>query len=219
MIRMFTTTYGESVNSTPSSAMCEPSGPIENGITYMVRPRMLPSNKPLRVSRISDGSCQLLVGPASCSRSEQMKVRSSTRATSEGSERARKEFGRISGFSRVKVPPSTMAWVSRSHSASEPSHHSTRSGLVSAATSSTHSSNFLLRVGGFSSPAMVICALRLRAIEGERRGFRRRCGCAMPSTTMPCRCSSGTVGVRRCHGDLTCFGRRSDRCGNRLVSA
>ena len=40
-------------------------------------------------SRISPGSRQLLVGPASSSRSEQMKVRSSTRATSEGLERAR----------------------------------------------------------------------------------------------------------------------------------
>ena len=40
-------------------------------------------------SRISAGSRQLLVGPASSSRSEQMNVRSSTRATSPGSERAR----------------------------------------------------------------------------------------------------------------------------------
>ena len=38
------------------------------------------------VSRISAGSRQLLVGPASSSRSEQMNVRSSTRATSPGSE-------------------------------------------------------------------------------------------------------------------------------------
>ena len=41
------------------------------------------------VSRISRGSAQLFVGPASSSRSEQMKVRDSTRATSEGSERTR----------------------------------------------------------------------------------------------------------------------------------
>ena len=37
---------------------------------------------------ISSGSIQLLVGPASFSSTEQMKVRSSTRATSVGSEAA-----------------------------------------------------------------------------------------------------------------------------------
>ena len=74
---------------TPISEIGEPSGPIENGTTYMVRPRMLPSNRSSSVSRISPGSAQLLVGPASSSRSEQMNVRSSTRATSEGSLSAR----------------------------------------------------------------------------------------------------------------------------------
>ena len=77
--------------------MSEPSGPIENGTTYIVRPRMqprksggVPSASPVCSSaRISAGAFQLLVGPASCSRSEQMKVRSSTRATSLGLLRAR----------------------------------------------------------------------------------------------------------------------------------
>ena len=51
---------------------------------------MQPSNKGSEsVSRISAGSIQLLVGPASSSRSLQMKVRSSTRATSLGSDQAR----------------------------------------------------------------------------------------------------------------------------------
>ena len=45
-----------------------PDGPIENGITYIVRPRMQPSKSPCSVSRISRGSTQLLVGPASCLR-------------------------------------------------------------------------------------------------------------------------------------------------------
>ena len=67
-------------------AMDEPSGPIEKGTTYMVRPRMEPLKRPVSTSRISSGSRQLLVGPASDSRVEQMKVRSSTRATSPGSE-------------------------------------------------------------------------------------------------------------------------------------
>ncbi len=70
-------------------AIGEPSGPIENGTTYIVRPFMQPPKRPVSVSRISPGSRQLLVGPASASSSEQMKVRSSTRATSAGSERAR----------------------------------------------------------------------------------------------------------------------------------
>ena len=70
-------------------AIGEPSGPIEKGTTYIVRPFMQPSNRPVSVARISAGSRQLLVGPASASSSEQMKVRSSTRATSPGSERAR----------------------------------------------------------------------------------------------------------------------------------
>ena len=74
---------------TPTSEIGEPSGPIENGTTYIVRPRMLPSKRSSSVSRISLGSAQLLVGPASSSRSEQMNVRSSTRATSEGSDSAR----------------------------------------------------------------------------------------------------------------------------------
>jgi hypothetical protein len=64
-------------------------GPIENGITYIVRPRMQPSKRRFKVARISRGSTQLLVGPASSFLSLQMKVRSSIRATSLGCERAR----------------------------------------------------------------------------------------------------------------------------------
>ncbi len=59
---------------------------MQNGTTYIVRPRMQPSKRPANVARISAGAIQLLVGPASASFSEQMKVRSSTRATSLGSE-------------------------------------------------------------------------------------------------------------------------------------
>ena len=70
-------------------AMGEPSGPIENGTTYMVRPFMEPRKRPSSSSFISAGARQLLVGPASISCSEQMKVRSSTRATSPGSDSAR----------------------------------------------------------------------------------------------------------------------------------
>jgi hypothetical protein len=55
---------------------------MENGTTYMVRPRMQPSKSSRMVLRISCGSDQLLSGPASVLLSEQMNVCSSTRATS-----------------------------------------------------------------------------------------------------------------------------------------
>ena len=48
-------------------AIGEPSGPIENGTTYIVRPRIEPLKSSVSVSRISAGSRQLLVGPASAS--------------------------------------------------------------------------------------------------------------------------------------------------------
>ena len=85
MIRMLTATYAESVSSTPMCAIGEPSGPIENGTTYSVRPRIAPVYSRCSSARISAGSRQLFVGPASSSRSLQMNVRSSTRATSPGS--------------------------------------------------------------------------------------------------------------------------------------
>ena len=89
MIRMEAATYAESVSWTPISAIGEPSGPMLNGTTYIVWPRIAPRNFSVSSSRISAGSRQWLVGPASSSRCEQMNVRSSTRATSLGSESAR----------------------------------------------------------------------------------------------------------------------------------
>ncbi len=65
MIRMLITTYGLSVNSTPILAMGEPMGPMEKGITYMVRPFMQPVYNLVMVAFSSAGSIQLLVGPAS----------------------------------------------------------------------------------------------------------------------------------------------------------
>jgi hypothetical protein len=138
MIRIETTTYGESVISTPSWEIAPPSGPMQNGTTYMTRPRIEPSKNSPNVVRICSGAIQLLVGPASCSRSEQMNVRSSTRATSPGSDAHQKLFGRSSGISRVKVPASTSRLVSCSHSACDPSHQMTSSGWVRSAISRTH---------------------------------------------------------------------------------
>src|SRR5690606_24798052 len=56
------------------------------------------------------------------------------------------------GLSRVSVPCSTRRPVRRSHSASEPSHHSTRSGLVSSAIPRTHSISSVWPVGAWSRP-------------------------------------------------------------------
>ena len=76
MIFMLTTTYGLSVSSTPMCAIGEPSGPIEKGTTYIVLPFIAPLNNAAspvcRIARISSGAIQLLVGPASSWRCEQM---------------------------------------------------------------------------------------------------------------------------------------------------
>ncbi len=66
-----------------------PIGPIANGMTYIVRPAMQPLYFLSISFFIATGSRQWLVGPASISFFEQMKVRPSTRATSLSCERAR----------------------------------------------------------------------------------------------------------------------------------
>src|SRR5438552_3637580 len=138
MICMLTATYAESEISTPICAICEPIGPMENGITYSVRPRMQPSNRRSSVWRISRGSIQLFVGPASSLSWLQMKVRSSMRATSLGCDRARYEFGCSFSFRRMNVPALSSSAHNRSYSAREPSHQWMRSGLERRATSDTH---------------------------------------------------------------------------------
>jgi len=77
------------VTCTPICEIGPPTGPIENGTTYMVRPRIEPSKISFIFACIALGSAQLFVGPASISFSEAMKVRPSVRATSLGCERAR----------------------------------------------------------------------------------------------------------------------------------
>src|SRR3954462_9987376 len=100
--RMETTTYSESVSSTPNIGFSASTGPMQNGMTYIVRPRMHPRYSSVMTAFISAGSIQLLGGPASPSSAEQMEVRSSTRATSEGSEAHQNELGFFSR--RTKVP-------------------------------------------------------------------------------------------------------------------
>ena len=64
-------------------------------------------------------------------------MRSSTRATSVGSDAAWNEFGITSGLRRVNVPVASREAVSSAHSSSEPVHQWMRSGWVSSATSVT----------------------------------------------------------------------------------
>jgi hypothetical protein len=52
----------------------------------LLKARMQPAKSALSFRRISNGSTQLFVGPAECLDKEQMNVRSSTRATSLGSD-------------------------------------------------------------------------------------------------------------------------------------
>src|SRR3954462_10758749 len=115
---------------------------------------MEPRKSSVSTSRISSGSRQLFVGPASSSDAEQMNVRSSTRATSPGSERARYEFGRLASESFSNVPASTSCWQSWSYSSAEPSHQWIDSGCVSVAISSTHAISFAFLVGTFVSIAI-----------------------------------------------------------------
>ncbi len=82
-----------------------------------------------------------------------MNVRSSTRATSLGSDAHQNEFGFFAGSRRRNVPASTRRSVIRVHSSGEPSHHSIRSGVVSSATSRIHSSSRACLVGAVSASA------------------------------------------------------------------
>jgi hypothetical protein len=72
MTRMETTAYSESVSSTPNIGFSASTGPMQNGMTYIVRPRMDPRYSSVMTDFISAGSIQLLVGPASASSTEQM---------------------------------------------------------------------------------------------------------------------------------------------------
>ena len=109
--------------------------------------------------------------PASASSTEQMNVRSSTRATSDGSVRAQNEFGLMLGFSGTMVPASTSSAVSRCHSSVDPSHHTTASGVVSSAISRTHARSRGWVVGAVFNPAVTAGALMgiSSIIDGSRR--------------------------------------------------
>ena len=59
------TTYGESVSSTPNIGDSASSGPMQYGMTYMVRPRMQPAYSSVMIAFMSAGAIQLFVAPAS----------------------------------------------------------------------------------------------------------------------------------------------------------
>jgi len=124
------------VISMPILAMGESSGLMEKGITYIVRPLMHPFESSVRVVLSSSGAIQLLVGPASSCREVLMYVRSSTRATSLGSDLKRKLFGRLA--TGVAAPLATMSRIKRSYSSLDPSHQWTLSGWHSSVTCCTH---------------------------------------------------------------------------------
>src|SRR3954452_11733799 len=88
IVRMLTTTYGESVSCTAIRDIGESIVPMLKASTYIVRPAIAPANISRSRVRIWNGFSQLLVGPASSFDNEQTKVRDSTLATSLGSERA-----------------------------------------------------------------------------------------------------------------------------------
>ena len=113
---------------------------------------------------------------------EQMNVRSSTRATSPGSLRARYEFGRLASESFSNVPASTSSWHSASYSSAEPSHQWTADACVSSATSSTQARSFLCLVGTVVSMvtwafdlsrALAVFARALQTVAGNERPNRR----------------------------------------------
>src|ERR671911_3148258 len=105
---------------------------------YMVRPRIHFDRSGFNVCFISRGSIQLLVGPASSFLRLQMKVLSSTRATSLGSEKHAYELGRFFSFSLMNVPFSTSRLHSSSYSSLLPLHHLIWSGSQRIAISFTH---------------------------------------------------------------------------------
>src|SRR5947207_4219782 len=134
---------------------------------------MAPAKTSRNSFRVSSGSRQLFVGPASSLVREQMNVNSSTRATSAGSERKTMLPGRFFSSSAIAVPDCTSCRSMSWYSEADPSHHATRSGRHSARTSSTHASSLLLVVMaspvGLLYPVRPSRGRRERWIQNERK--------------------------------------------------
>ena len=141
----------------------------------MVRPFMAPVNSSVSVgAHLGRGRASCWWGRRRPRSSEQMKVRSSTRATSAGSERAQvavRALGLGRAGERARRRPAR--WHSRSYSSAEPSHQWIASGCSMAAHSSTQSlSRWLLVVAVMSAlPRGVGCGHGLapgRSLFGGR---------------------------------------------------
>ena len=158
---------------------CRRAGPCRTGPRTWSGRACSRRRSPRRSGASPPGRSSCWSGPRPLRFSEQMNVRSSTRATSPGSEADQKLFGRSFGFSRVKVPFSTSRPVSRSHSPPEPSHQTTSSGLVSSAMPCTHlaSSGRLVSAGSSIRSALNIAiSLRMTQRRGKLSRPRSRPG-------------------------------------------
>ena len=133
------------------------SPPIKKGISVELVPTHNASPMPKSV----------VCHSASASSTEQMKVRSSTRATSLGSVRAQNELGFSVGSSGTSAPAATSSVVSVRHSCGDPSHQTTRSGVVSSATSRTQLSRAACRVGASLSISLAVMVMDF-SLEGRR---------------------------------------------------
>ena len=135
---MLTTTYGESVTWTPTCESGPPTGPIENGTTYIVRPRMLPANTPSSSARIADG-----LAPVVRRAGVGLVARADERARLDARDVVGVGAGEVAARAQRRVEReeragATICATSARRSSSEPSHQTTASGSVSSATASTH---------------------------------------------------------------------------------
>ncbi len=200
MIRIFTTTYSESVICTPYLERGEPIGPMQKGITYRVRPFIQPCIRSCSFFFIFTGSIQLLVGPASSFRRLQINVLSSTLATSLGSLKQAKLLGRFSGLSLIKVPFVTSSWQRLSYSSCEPSHQCTLVASQNDAICFTHVSSSA-RAGAVSMAKKLDCC---DIVSNFKKEFIKRLATVIPKRRI---CFSG-VKMNNCFSPAIAFYHR-----------
>ena len=125
MIFILTATYGESVICTPNWARSEPSGPMLNGITYIVRPGHAAVEQPVQ-DRLHLGRVHPVVGRSGVvgdARADEGAILDAGDVARVGA--GEEAVGPLARFSRMNVPASTICWQSRSYSSCEPSHQCT----------------------------------------------------------------------------------------------
>ena len=172
MMPMLTTTYGESVTCTPSARAGCRAVPSRTGRRTSCGRASRRRTARRRVSRISAGRPSCWSGRHRPRAREQMKVRDSTRATSSGSLRARKLYGRCSGLSWMSgAARRPCARSSSSCSAREPSHQTTASGVVRCGHLLDPGDD--ARVGAARGAVAASCTRGRRPALGGRLGRRR----------------------------------------------